>query len=156
MVYLFIKTENLVILHMVYLETWIALGSLGLSIMFAALMVSFYFFLMGPNGKGPQIVSDPVGLLIQIISISGAPSLILAGIVPGLVRTNKKTVHTSIILVCIGIIMITGMITVTTIIPKINEQYLFQGIRVVPYIFIIGGAGILVVGSYLLARSRRI
>ena len=140
---------------MVYLETWIALGSLGLSIMFTLLMISFYFFLVGPNGKGPQVYSDPVGLLIQIISISGAPSLILAGIVPALVKANRS-VYSSITLVCVGIIMITGMIIVTTIIPKINEQYLFQGIRVVPYIFIISGSGILVVGSYLLARSKRI
>jgi hypothetical protein len=138
---------------MIYLETWVALASLGLSIMFVALMISFYFFLVGPAGNGPQIYSDPVALLIQITSISGAPSLILAGIVPGLVRTHRAT-PSSIILICVGIIMIAGMIIVITIIPKINEQYLLQGIKIMPSVFIIGGIGILVIASYILTKPR--
>lgn len=138
---------------MIYLETWVALASLGLSIMFVALMISFYFFLVGPAGNGPQIYSDPVALLIQITSISGAPSLILAGIVPGLVRTHRAT-PSSIILICVGIIMIAGMIIVITIIPKINEQYLLQGIKIMPSVFIIGGIGILVIAIYILTKPR--
>jgi hypothetical protein len=138
---------------MIYLETWIALASLGLSIMFVALMISFYFFLVGPAGNGPQVYSDPVALLIQLTSISGAPSLILAGIVPGIIRTHRAT-HSSIILICVGIIMIAGMIIVNTIIPKINEQYLLQGIKIMPSVFIIGGIGILVIGSYILTKPR--
>src|ERR671913_2402470 len=67
---------------MVALETWIALGSLSMAAMFIALMFSFYIFLVGPEGRGPNVASDPRALLIQIISISGAPSLILAG--PGM------------------------------------------------------------------------
>ena len=54
--------------------------------MFVILMVSFYTFLIGPEGKGPRIYFDPFGLLTQIISISGVPSLILAGIVFGFTK----------------------------------------------------------------------
>ena len=139
---------------MIYLETWIAFASLGLSIMFVALMISFYLFLVGPAGNGPEVYSDPVALLIQLTSISGAPSLILAGIVPGLIKTHKAT-HSSIILICAGIIMIVGMIIVITIIPKISEQYLLQGIKIMPSVFIIGGIGILLIGSYILTKARR-
>ena len=63
---------------MLKLETWVSLGSLGMTVMLVALMISFYLFLVGPDAKGPQIFVDPQGVLIQIISISGVPSLILA------------------------------------------------------------------------------
>ena len=57
------------------LETWLSFGSFGLAMMFVILMVSFYTFLIGPEGKGPRIYFDPFGLLTQIISISGVPKL---------------------------------------------------------------------------------
>ena len=60
-------------------ETWVALGSLALGIMFVALIISFYNFLIGPGGKGPQVFVDPIGVLVLIVSIAGAPCLILAG-----------------------------------------------------------------------------
>jgi hypothetical protein len=51
--------------------------------------------------------------------------------------------------------MIAGMIIVITIIPKISEQYLLQGIKIMPSVFIIGGIGILLIGSYILTKARR-
>jgi hypothetical protein len=36
------------------LETWTALGSFGMVIMFVTLIISFYNFLVGPDGKGPE------------------------------------------------------------------------------------------------------
>ncbi|HEY3525490.1 MAG TPA: hypothetical protein VGK47_04785, partial [Nitrososphaeraceae archaeon] len=71
---------------MAALETWIALGSLLMTAMFIALMFSFYIFLVGPGGGGPNVETDPRALLIQIISISGAPALILTGTVMGVSR----------------------------------------------------------------------
>ena len=60
------------------LETWVAFGSLGMGIMFIALMLSFLNFLIGPKGNGPNVYVDPTGVVIQLISIAGAPSIILA------------------------------------------------------------------------------
>ena len=77
---------------MINLETWISLGSLLMAIMFIALIISFYSFLVGPDGKGPGIYVDPQGVLIQIISISGVPSLILAGTVFGF-QKKYETMH---------------------------------------------------------------
>lgn len=57
------------------LETWVALGSLGMCIMFISLILSFFNFLVGPKGNGPDVYVDPTGVMIQMISISGAPSL---------------------------------------------------------------------------------
>lgn len=78
------------------LETWVALGSLGMCIMFTALLLSFFNFLVGPKGKGPDVYVDPTGVMIQLISISGAPSLILAGTVFGLTK-SYGAIHAAII-----------------------------------------------------------
>jgi hypothetical protein len=139
---------------MAKLESWVALGSLGMGIMFVALMISFYFFLIGPQGKGPDVYVDPGGLTIFIISISGAPSLILAGTVIGITRTYQTT-FASIILITTAIILITGMvIIITRILPEINEQYTVGILDKVPYIFIIGGLGIVGLGVYSFNKAK--
>jgi hypothetical protein len=139
---------------MAKLESWVALGSLGMGIMFVALMISFYFFLIGPQGKGPDVYVDPGGLAIFIISISGAPSLILAGTVIGITKTYQ-TMFASVILITTAIILITGMIVIITrILPEINEQYIMGILDKVPYIFIIGGLGIVALGVYSLNKGK--
>jgi hypothetical protein len=139
---------------MIKLETWISLGSLGMAIMFIALIISFYSFLVGPDGKGPSIYVDPQGVLIQIISISGAPSLILAGIVFGF-QKKYESMYAATILIAVGIILIAGMFIAITILPKINANYMVAGMDLIPYIFIIGGIGVSCFGCYLLNKSKR-
>jgi hypothetical protein len=139
---------------MIRLETWISLGSLVMAIMFVALIISFYSFLVGPDGKGPGIYVDPQGVLIQIISISGAPSLILAGTVFGF-QKKYETMHAALILIAAGIILIAGMFVAMTILPKINATYIIAGMDLILYIFIIGGIGVACFGCYLLNKSKR-
>jgi hypothetical protein len=45
------------------LEDWTSLASLGLAAMFVALLLSFYNFLIGPEGIGPERVVEPGSLL---------------------------------------------------------------------------------------------
>jgi hypothetical protein len=139
---------------MINLETWISLGSLLMAIMFIALIISFYSFLVGPDGKGPGIYVDPQGVLIQIISISGVPSLILAGTVFGF-QKKYETMHAALILIAAGIILIVGMFIAMTILPKINATYIIAGMDLILYIFIIGGIGVACFGCYLLNKSKR-
>ncbi|MBD0299119.1 MAG: hypothetical protein ICV82_02305, partial [Nitrososphaera sp.] len=61
------------------MEDWTSLASLGLAAMFVALLLSFYNFLIGPGGTGPERVIEPGSLLLQLIFISAAPCLVLAG-----------------------------------------------------------------------------
>ena len=139
---------------MIRLETWISLGSLVMAIMFVALITSFYSFLVGPDGQGPGIYVDPQGVLIQITSISGAPSLILAGTLFGF-QKKYETVHVALILIAAGIILITGMFVAMMILPKINATYIIAGMDLILYIFIIGGIGVACFGCYLLNKSKR-
>jgi hypothetical protein len=138
---------------MLNLETWVSLGSLGMAVMFAALMISFYLFLVGPDGKGPPIYVDPQGVLIQIISISGVPSLILAGTVFGLQKTHALK-HTTIILIASAVILIVSMAIVIMIVPKINRNYFFGGLDAVPFVFVVSGIAIASLAAYSLNRSR--
>jgi hypothetical protein len=135
------------------LETWVALGSLGMCIMFIALILSFFNFLVGPKGNGPDIYVDPTGVMIQLISISGAPSLILSGTVFGLTK-SYGTIHAAIILITTGIILIAGIVAAWTIILKINEQFVVGGIDIIPYSFIVAGMGVAILGIYLFKKSK--
>jgi hypothetical protein len=136
-------------------ETWVALGSLVLGIMFVFLIISFYNFLIGPGGKGPQVFVDPIGVLILNVSISGAPCLILAGVVFGLTRTSARR-NSALILISTGIILIAGMFAARLQFTKINPLFVATGMDLVPVVFIVGGMGIAVLGGYLVNASRKV
>ena len=136
------------------LETWAALGSLGMGIMFVALLLSFFKFLIGPKGNGPDVYVDPGGAMIQLVSISGAPCLILAGTVFGLVKSYGAD-HAAIILIATGITLVIGMIVAWMWIPKINEQFIVGGMDVIPMIFLIAGLSISILGGYLFRKSKK-
>jgi hypothetical protein len=136
------------------METWTAVACLGLSVMFVTLLLSFYNFLIGPDGKGPQRVVEPGSLLLQLVFISAAPSLVLAGVVFALSKSYGDRPG-GILLVAAGIVMIAGMAVGTIMIPKILNQYIVGGVAVVPYIFMGAGIGVVALGGYLLAMSKR-
>ena len=140
---------------MVTLETWVALGSLAMSAMFVALMFSFYIFLIGPEGRGPDVAADPGALLIQTISISGAPSLILAGTVLGISR-GAVSRNAGLVLTITGSIMTAGMLMlIGTTLPKIDQQYYTFGIGYVPIIFVIAGIGVIGCGLTTINKNVR-
>ena len=136
------------------LETSIAAASFGLSIMFVVILFSFYNFLVGPDGRGPDRVVDPPALLIQEVFISAAPAVILAGVVFFLTRTvgNKPA---GLLLIGAGIVMIVGMVMSTGLLPKIPAQLKAGGIEVVPYIFMGAGAAVAGAGVYLAVISKK-
>jgi hypothetical protein len=121
--------------------------------MFIALILSFFNFLVGPKGNGPDVYVDPTGVMIQLISISEAPILILAGTVFGLTK-SYGTIYAAIILITTGIIVIVGMIAAWTLLLKINEQFVGGGIDIIPYIFIVAGIGIAILGIYLFKKLK--
>ena len=131
-----------------------SLASLGLAVMFVALMLSFYNFLIGPDGEGPSRVVEPGSLLLQITFISGAPCLVLAGFVFGMAKTFGTRTGGSMLLGA-GIILIAGMQIGTTMLARIDEQYIIGAMAYAPYFFMAAGAGVAAVGGYLLAISGR-
>jgi hypothetical protein len=145
---------------MAKLESWTSLGSLAMGSLFVAMMISFCIFLIGPEGEGPNVEVDPGALLAQTISISGIPSLILAGFVAGL-SFRSRNVFAGLILVATGSILIIGMMLVSMIVPDIDVQFRSRGLEYVPIIFLFSGICVLGLGIYLakfapLGRVRRV
>jgi hypothetical protein len=136
------------------LESWMSLASLGLSAMFVGLLLSFYNFLIGPNGDGPQRVVEPGSLLLQNIFISGAPCLVLAGFVFGMAKTFGTRVGGSLLLGA-GVLMVAGMVYGINMLKDIDEQFMVGAMPYAPYFFLFAGAGVAAVGGYLLLVSTK-
>jgi hypothetical protein len=136
------------------LEDWTSLASLGLSAMFVALLLSFYIFLIGPEGQGPERVVEPGSLLIQLIFISAAPCLVLAGFAFALARTSGSIIG-GIFLIAAGIIIVAGMAIGIPMVPRIQSQYIVGAVPAAPYIFMPAGAGVIGIGGYLIAVSQK-
>jgi hypothetical protein len=135
------------------LEGWTSLGSLGLAAMFVTLLLSFYNFMIGPEGTGPERVVEPGSLLLQLIFISAAPCLILAGVAFVLAKTYGSSIGGALLIVT-GVIIVAGMAIGVTMVPKIPSQYIVGAVGVVPFIFMPAGAGVTGIGGYMLAVSK--
>lgn len=140
---------------MVKLETSVSLASLGLIVMFVLLLYSFISFLIGPQSQGPDIVVQPEGVLIQIVSISAAPGIILAGITYGLIK-NYGSRKIGIILCISGIVLIIGNILVQDMISKIPQILFVPGIVPLTYGLLAAGIGIVVIGIIVFMREGKI
>jgi len=140
---------------MVNLETSVSLASLGLIVMYVLIMYSFISFLIGPQSQGPDIVVQPEGVLIQVVSISAAPGIILAGITFGLVRYYGSRKIGTIISIC-GIVLIIGNILVLGMIPKIPQILFVPGIMPLTYGLLAAGIGIIILGIIVIMREGKI
>jgi hypothetical protein len=140
---------------MVNLETSVSLASLGLIVMFVLIMYSFISFLIGPQSQGPDIVVQPEGVLIQVVSISAAPGIILAGVTFGLVRYYGSRKIGTIICIC-GIVLIIGNIVVLTMIPKIPQILFVPGIIPLTYGLLAAGFGVIIMGIIVIMREGKI
>lgn len=140
---------------MVKLETSVSLASLGLIVMFVLLLYSFISFLIGPQSQGPDIVVQPEGVLIQIVSISAAPGIILAGITYGLIK-NYGSRKIGIILCVSGTVLIIGNILVQDMISKIPEILFVPAMVPLTYALLAAGIGIVVIGIIVFMREGKI
>ncbi|HJR85489.1 MAG TPA: hypothetical protein VJ772_09025 [Nitrososphaeraceae archaeon] len=141
---------------MVSLETSVSLASLGLIIMFVVLMYSFISnILIGQESQGPDIVVQPEGVLIQVVSISAAPGIILAGITFGLVRYYGSR-KIGIILCISGIVLIIGNILILNLVPRIPQFLFVPGIIPLTYGLLAAGVGVVILGIIVMMREGKI
>lgn len=134
--------------YMAKLESWTSIGALVMGSLFVSMMISFYAFLIGPDKEGPNVDVDPGALLAQTISISGAPSLILVGVVFGL-SFRSRNVFAGLILILTGSALIVGMWFTDIILQQIDIQFRTAGLDYAPKIFIAAGIGVLTLGTYI-------
>jgi hypothetical protein len=122
--------------------------------MFVLLLLSFYNFLIGSEGKGPERFVDVRGVVIKALSISGAPSIILAGISFGLSK-NYGNRLSGMLLSFTGIVLIIGMVVSLSLSSKVNTEFFHPILLIVPYTFILGGIGILIIGSIVYLKTNK-
>jgi hypothetical protein len=135
---------------MINLETGVSLASLGLIVMFVLLLYSFISFLIGPKALGTVVQTE--GVIIQIVSISAAPGIILAGITYGLVK-NYGSKIIGIILCASGAILLIGIILTEKMIAKIPEDLYVPGIVPGTYAILAAGIGIIIIGLITFMRE---
>jgi hypothetical protein len=139
---------------MTNLETWVSFASLALIVMFVILLNSFVTVLIGPQAQGPNVDVQPPGVVIQIVSISGAPGVILGGITYGLAK-NYGSRNSGIILILAGAILVGGVLYIGNRAPNIPENYTVPYFEALRYAFVAAGAGIAAVGTILLRNTRK-
>jgi hypothetical protein len=132
----------------------LSIASLGLAMMFVLLILSFYNFLIGNEGKGPERFVDVRGVVIKALSISGAPSIILAGISFGLSK-NYGNRLSGMLLSFTGIVLIIGMVISLSLTSKVNSEFFHPILLIVPYTFILGGIAILIIGSIVYLKTNK-
>jgi drug/metabolite transporter (DMT)-like permease len=122
--------------------------------MFILLVISFYNFLIGNEGKGPERFVDVRGVVVKTLSISGAPSIILAGISFGLSK-NYGNRLSGMLLSFTGIVLIIGMLVSLSLSSNIISDFFHPILVLVPYIFIVGGIAILIIGFILYLKATK-
>ena len=136
------------------LETWAAIAALGLSVMSAGLMISFYNFLIGPDHKGPDTQVEPGALLVQEVSISAIPAIVIAIFVFVMGRSYGN-LAAGVLLIVSGVVMILGMSVAGSLVPQIQRQYVVNGIDFFPYVFVAAGAVIVGLGTVLAMTTKK-
>lgn len=122
--------------------------------MFVLLVLSFYNFLIGSEGKGPEKFVDVRGVVVKTVSISGAPSIIVGVISFGLSK-NYGNKFSGMILSMTGLILIMGMIASLALVSNINSEFFHPILLIVPYTFILGGIAILIIGSIIYLKTKK-
>ena len=122
--------------------------------MFVLLVLSFYNFLIGSEGKGPEKFVDVPGVVVKTLSISGAPSIIVGVISFGLSK-NYGNKFSGMILSMTGLILIMGMMASLALVSNINSEFFHPILLIVPYTFILGGIAILIIGSIIYLKTKK-
>ena len=117
-------------------------------------MLSFYSFLIRSGPQGPDIPVQPQGVIVQIVSISGAPGIILCGITYGLAR-NYGSKQAGIILVIAGVVLSAGLMYFGALVPQTPETFAVPYIEILQYAFVAAGIGIVGIGILLIKKPAR-
>ncbi len=125
------------------IEKWIAAASLGLFAMFVAEILTIFHYLINPSQE-----IEPGTKILEYISISVAPAVILAGISFLMSkRYGSKPIGTMIMIG--GVVLLGGMYYANTLLPQISKSYLVTEVTLTPQIFMAVSIPVMIVGAIL-------
>ncbi len=133
------------------IEKWIGAASLGLFIMFVAEILSMFNFLSHHTSQEiealmPSLQGGP--MMLEFISISVVPALILAGLSYLLSRRYGSRLIGSMIIAGGGILL-GSMYYANTLLSTINVTYLVTEVTLTPPLFMAVSIPTMIVGGLL-------
>lgn len=137
------------------LEKWAAVASIGLFAMFSGEMISIYSFMTNvPDDFEFGIAFEADPKLLQFISIGVAPACILAAL-SFLMSRRYGSKPIGLMIIGGGIIMFVGMSICYSLIEQIPEEYITGSVRLVPLLFMVLSAPVIIVGGILLKTKKK-
>ncbi len=136
------------------IEKWAAFGSVVFFVLFSALMITVYNFMIHiPEDDGflRSFSADPK--IFQFISMAFAPSVILAG-VSFIMSKQYGSKPNGIMIVLGGIIMLVGMYVCYSMINRIEDNYITDAVRFTPILFMAMSVPVMGVGAYLTKQKK--
>lgn len=130
------------------IERWIAAASLGLFLMFVLEIISMFNYISNPNLEFPPPGDATGNEVLQFVSISVAPAMVLAGTSFLLSRRYGSRFNGSMIIAG-GAVLLVGMYVANNMIPKILPQYLVPEVTLTPPVFMAVSIPVMIVGALL-------
>lgn len=125
------------------IEKWTAAASLGLFVMFVAEILTIFNYLIHPTQE-----IEPGTKILEYISISVAPAVILAGSSFLMSkRYGSKPIGTMIMIG--GVVLLGGMYYANTLLPQIGKSYLVTEVTLTPPLFMVVSVPVMIVGAIL-------
>ena len=125
------------------IEKWIGAASLGLFIMFVGEILSIFNFLTHPAQE-----IEPGPKILEFISISVVPALILAGSSYLLSKRYGSRLIGSMIIAG-GAVTLGGMYYAGTLLSHISQSYLVTEVTITPPLFMAASIPTMIVGGLL-------
>ena len=131
------------------IEKWTAAASLGLFVMFVAEILTIFNYLIHPSQE-----IEPGTKILEYISISVAPAVILAGSSFLMSkRYGSKPIGTMIVIG--GVVLLGGMYYANTLLPQIGKSYLVTEVTLTPPLFMAVSVPVMIVGAILFRIKTR-
>ncbi len=137
------------------IQRWLAIASAGLFAMFAGEMISIYNFMVSVPDDfefARSFSADPK--IIQFVSIGVAPAGILAA-VSFIMSRQYGSRQIGVIIIIGGIVLLAGMLVCYSILDNIDEVYLTDAVRYVPFVFMGLSPAVIGVGVSLIKNKKR-
>jgi len=137
------------------IEKWIATGSIAFFVLFVALMVTVYNFMINIPINDSFFGSFPADeKMLQFISMAFAPAGILSG-VAFIMSKHYGSKQIGGMIIAGGIIMFVGMYVCYSMVDKIDDKYITDSVRYVPLLFMVISTPVMGVGAYLFKQKKK-
>jgi hypothetical protein len=134
------------------MEKYIAIGSIVMYAIFAAEMITLFDFMIGSSDA--DFFRDPAAKVLQFISISAAPGLVLTGTSFMLARKFGSKQVGSIIIVG-GIVLLVGMLYASTMLDQLDNKFRIFTVDITPPLFMGVSIPIMIFGARLFKIKKR-